>query len=108
MTQTPQGVPAMTKPQDDEFKLNPLNPPIPRFCTQCGSPMVKGRVKAAAGSIDPATGQSTGTVEYEVKCEKLTSWRKIVTAYHDDYLFIDDPTSNNITGKPHRTRLMRS
>lgn len=93
----------------DIFKSNPFNPDVPKYCQQCGGRMVKGRRAVAASGRDPATG-SIVTTQYKLKCEKITGFRlsRLLIQYHDDLLVIEDPSSKNATGKPHRTILRRS
>ena len=78
--------------------------PLPKYCTQCGAPMIKGLVKTSVSSIDSITGKSNGRKEYKLKCQNIRWWS---FAYHDDYLVIDSP-NNEITGSPHRTLLTKS
>ncbi len=91
----------------DIYKENPLNPDVPSFCRQCGQPMVIGIRIKAANSYNIENGSSTGKNEYTVRCKKFyTIWGKMgFIGYHDDFLVIENPSRDGITGKPHRTIL---
>lgn len=92
----------------DIYKQNPLNPTIPKYCDNCGAPVILGRRKVCQRASN--NGQPV-SFEYTARCSTKKSVINFITlGWHSvnclDQLIIETP-DDNITNKPHRTILVK-